>query len=265
MANPLGTVFSRADALKRQLYDMLSNPRDYASMVAGRTQEAAQAADALQKMAFADPQNPLKITNPQALNQLTQMITSGPLGFAPMGMVSPKIAAKALPETKVVDTAGNPKLMYHGTPKSIDTQLEAQKRGFVSLTPDSEFASEYAGRKFAIDQPGVPLGTATEGNPNIWPVYADVKKPFDYENPDHVKMVINKIDFASQANKENVTDNIARGNWNFIEDKQVQKIIKELGFDGFYMKEMGVKNLGVFNPEQIKSAISDPVFAGLLD
>lgn len=88
MANPLGTVFSRADALKRQLYDMLSNPRDYASMVAGRTQEAAQAADALEKMAFADPQNPLKITNPQALNQLTQMITSGPLGFAPAGITA---------------------------------------------------------------------------------------------------------------------------------------------------------------------------------
>lgn len=186
--------------------------------------------------------------------------------MAPLSrMFKPEQAAKVLPETKAVDTSGNPQLLYHGTPKAIDTQLEAQKRGFISLTPDVEFANEYAGRKFSIDEPGVSLGTKTEGNPNVWPVYADVKNPFDYENPDHVKMVIDRIDFAGPANKENVTDNIARGNWNFIEDKEVQRIIKELGFDGFYMKEMGVKNLGVFSPEQVKSAVSDPAFAGLLE
>jgi hypothetical protein len=86
--NVLGTIFGRADALKRQLYDMIRNPSDYASMVGGRTQENMAAAQALQNQAFADPQNPLRITNPQALNQLTQMITSGPLGFAPAGITA---------------------------------------------------------------------------------------------------------------------------------------------------------------------------------
>jgi len=86
--NVLGTIFSRADALKRQLYDMIRNPSDYASMVGGRTQENMAAAQALQNEAFADPQNPLRITNPQALNQLTQMITSGPMGFAPAGITA---------------------------------------------------------------------------------------------------------------------------------------------------------------------------------
>lgn len=90
--NVLGTIFSRADALKRQLYDMIRNPSDYASMVGGRTQENMAAAQALQNEAFADPQNPLRITNPQALSQLTQMITSGPMGFAPAGIVSPVVA-----------------------------------------------------------------------------------------------------------------------------------------------------------------------------
>jgi hypothetical protein len=84
--NVLGTIFGRADALKRQLYDMIRNPSDYASMVGGRTQENLATAQALQNQAFGDPQNPLRITNPQALNQLTQMITSGPLGFAPAGI-----------------------------------------------------------------------------------------------------------------------------------------------------------------------------------
>jgi hypothetical protein len=61
-------------------------------MVGGRTQENMAAAQALQNEAFADPQNPLRITNPQALSQLTQMITSGPMGFAPAGIVSPVVA-----------------------------------------------------------------------------------------------------------------------------------------------------------------------------
>lgn len=103
--NVLGTIFGRADALKRQLYDMIRNPSDYASMVGGRTQENLATAQALQNQAFGDPQNPLRITNPQALNQLTQMITSGPLGFAPAGIVSPAVAsqlkmATSLPKTE---------------------------------------------------------------------------------------------------------------------------------------------------------------------
>ena len=87
MDNILGTVFGRADALKRQLYDMLTNPRDYASMVAGRTQEASKEAQALQEQAFGNPDRPFQITNPQALSQLTQMIMGGPLGFAPAGVM----------------------------------------------------------------------------------------------------------------------------------------------------------------------------------
>lgn len=141
MANPLGTVFSRADALKRQLYDMLSNPRDYASMVAGRTQEAAQAADALQKMAFADPQNPLKITNPQALNQLTQMITSGPLGFAPAGITA---------------FHGSPYLFRQFDPMKVGTGEGAQAYGVgagytAEARPVAEEYKRQLGTKFSAD------------------------------------------------------------------------------------------------------------------
>lgn len=106
MANPLGTVFSRADALKRQLYDMLTNPRDYASMVGGRAQEAAAAAEALQAQAFANPQNPTQITNPAALNQLTQMIMSGPMGFAPAGITKQIFSPSGLLENSIQPQTG---------------------------------------------------------------------------------------------------------------------------------------------------------------
>lgn len=89
MAEALAPVFSRVDALKRRLYDMITNPRDYASMLGGRVQEAAAEREAVQQQAFGNPQNPLQVTNPQALNQLTNMIMAGEMGFAPAGITKP--------------------------------------------------------------------------------------------------------------------------------------------------------------------------------
>ncbi len=88
MASPLGYVYSRADALKRRLYDMITNPADYASMLGGRIQEGAANRESMMNQAFGDPNNPLKVTNPQALAQLTDMIMSGEMGFAPAGITA---------------------------------------------------------------------------------------------------------------------------------------------------------------------------------
>lgn len=88
MAEGLAPVLSRIDALKRQLYDMITNPRDYASMMGGRVMESAAQREAIQQQAFANPQNPLQVTNPQALNQLTNMIMAGEMGFAPAGITA---------------------------------------------------------------------------------------------------------------------------------------------------------------------------------
>jgi len=88
MATPLGTAFSRVDALKRQLYDMIANPRDAASMLGGRIVESGQQAEALQQQTFGDPQNPFRVTDPQAMARLTDMLMAGPMGFAPAGITA---------------------------------------------------------------------------------------------------------------------------------------------------------------------------------
>lgn len=88
MASPLGYVYSRADALKRQLYDMITNPRDYASMLGGRIVEGGQEREALMNQAFADPTNPLKITNEKALAALTDKIMQGEMGITPLGITA---------------------------------------------------------------------------------------------------------------------------------------------------------------------------------
>lgn len=93
----LGDIYSRADAMKRRFYDMISNPGDFASMVAGRTQEAANVARELQNQAFANPQRPLQVTNPEALQQLTDMIMAGPLAFASAGTFRPTTPLKPDP------------------------------------------------------------------------------------------------------------------------------------------------------------------------
>lgn len=93
--NILGSVFSSADALKRRLYDLITNPADYAAMMGGRIQESAQTAQALQNQAFSNPQRPTQVTDPRALQQLTDMIMAGPMGFAPAGIT--KLTKWSLP------------------------------------------------------------------------------------------------------------------------------------------------------------------------
>jgi hypothetical protein len=88
MASPLGTAFSRVDALKRQLYDMLTNPRDAAAMLGGRIVESGQQAQALQEQTFGDPNRPFRVTDPQAMARLTDMLMAGPMGFAPAGITA---------------------------------------------------------------------------------------------------------------------------------------------------------------------------------
>ncbi len=142
--NVLGTIFGRADALKRQLYDMIRNPSDYASMVGGRTQENLATAQALQNQAFSDPQNPLRITNPQALNQLTQMITSGPLGFAPAGITA---------------FHGSPYLFRQFDPMKVGTGEGAQAYGVGSgYTAEARPVAEEYRRATTKDRFSTPSG-----------------------------------------------------------------------------------------------------------
>ena len=44
------------------------------------------------------------------------------------------------------------------------------------------------------------------------------------------------------------------GSWDAIENNSIQSAIKALGHDSFYVNEDGIKNLGVYSPQQIKSA-----------
>ena len=97
-------------------------------------------------------------------------------------------------------------------------------------------------------------------NANIMPLYVRAENPFDYENDQHVESVINELaksEFIEDSNLGFVEAQILKGEWEFIEDFDTQDAIKKLGFDGFYVEEGGKKNLAIYDPTQLKSAVGN--------
>ena len=181
--------------------------------------------------------------------------------------------------------------MYHGTRHSVGLpdiqvledgtikQVYSDRHGFSEfkprtadmtfLSPDPSFSETFAGMyKHASGEKYLPHGGT------MYPVYAKVKKPFDYENLEHVKELADEVirlgkkkspnlanlyktdpDFPFWATrKDYAIDALSDGSWATLENPIVIQAIKNLKYDGVYMKESGVKNLGVFDPKNIKSA-----------
>jgi len=140
--------------------------------------------------------------------------------------------------SRVLTEDNKPLPMYHGTGKDFDA-FQENKRGVHFLSPSPEFANKYAGAEYSV---------AVGESPNVIPAYVKAVNPFDFENKKHVNAVAVKAGLTPNAIKE-----VKKGLWSRIEDRTIMDAIKKLGFDGVYVKEEGVKNLGVFAPEQIKS------------
>ncbi|MFJ1470147.1 ADP-ribosyltransferase-containing protein [Massilia orientalis] len=143
--------------------------------------------------------------------------------------------------SKAVDERGLPELFYHGTLNDFDAFKEnARGMHFVSRSPD------WVARFLAGESGDIPEGAS------IMLVYVAASNPFDYENKKHVQYVAARASLGSLAISQ-----IKQGKWQRLEDRTFIATIKKLGFDGVYVKEDGVKNLAVFEPAQIKSAIGN--------
>jgi hypothetical protein len=128
--------------------------------------------------------------------------------------------------------------MFHGS-QDIFTQFRENKPIFVS--PNAEEAERYGGRR------------AEKGESvNVYPLWVRAETPFDYQTPEHVQMVMDRM-AKDKTLKGKQPAFFNQGHWENIEDKQVQDAIKALGFDSFFVNEGGEKNLAVFKAEQVKS------------
>ena len=81
------------------------------------------------------------------------------------------------------------------------------------------------------------------------PVYVKAENPFDYQNPTHIRRVLSEV-----TDPDEWRDLLRTGEWEIIESGSMQDAIQSAGFDGFYVKEHGRRNLAVYEPNQLKSA-----------
>jgi len=168
-------------------------------------------------------------------------------------------------DSVAVNPDGTPTRFYHGTGASFKEfgkeRSGAIKSGFLDKLFSNKTTSGpfyfSASPKFANDYALMELykgggGKDRKSGGRVLPVYISVQNPFDYENPSHLETLANRM---RQDYKDLDRDraNFERGNWATLEQPDIQKYIRELGFDGFYLNENGFKNLAVYKPEQVKS------------
>ena len=191
-------------------------------------------------------------------------------------------------DSKIVNADGTPKVMYHGTAQDISS-FKPKQAGAIFVTDNPKFAESFSSAsedwmeknisKFFTDEQIEKFVTQAEINAerngsnfieertkvflenlpsraNIMPVYVKADNPFDYKNKSHIS-ALEKYEEENRYTDRSISNDIGYipyGTWENVESFNVQKAIKSLGFDGFYVREGGQKNLAVYKPEQIKSA-----------
>ena len=147
--------------------------------------------------------------------------------------------------------------MYRGATPHFQLQGEP-----IFVSPTVRFAEKF------------PVGSASpriaaNQNQTIYPLHVNATNPFDYENTDDIQKVIYEISKSDPEQAEKLKNEFKyylsmgdkfgtqSGNWGLIENTLVQDAIKKLGYDSFYVNEENVKNLGVYDPSQVKTAIGN--------
>jgi hypothetical protein len=148
----------------------------------------------------------------------------------------------------IVKEEGRPLVMYHASRVDFNAFRENAP---IFVSPYAEEA-EYFGRAHEDES------IKSEDKVNVYPLWVRAENPFDFENSDNLESLNFYLDsFYGRDPDLDLTalsDKIAKGEWETIESPEVQESIRGLGFDSFYVKENGKKNLAVFDANQVKSA-----------
>lgn len=153
-------------------------------------------------------------------------------------------------DSKVVGKDGKPLTVYHGTTKEF-TQFKAGKRGAIYFHFDPALAGQYArGGHFVGDKDSHKRGG------RLIPVHLKAEKTWDYQNNEHIGLAM-----AAMKNSPGYEDWMQKelhdGDWEMIERKEVLAAIKQAGFDSIFVNDHPGKAIGVFSPNQIKSALGN--------
>ena len=140
---------------------------------------------------------------------------------------------------------GRPQVMYHASP-NIFTQFRDDNPIFVS---PSASEAEYFGKFHYMGE------DREKGKVSVYPLWVRAETPFDFENKEHVRLIRQGLIDNPLIGEEFATseERLSSGDWPAIEDQAVQDVIKQFGFDSFYVMEGGTKNLAVYSAAQVKS------------
>jgi hypothetical protein len=158
---------------------------------------------------------------------------------------------------KFMDESADPRRMYHSTANEFNEFLPSGSSRAVFVTPEAEFANYFALDNFTKGGGNQEFMTGTRS----MPVRVQVKNPFDYENPQHIENLKQLAKKRFPGNQQVIDEIEALGNfehnWPSVEHPDVQRLIKQAGHDAFYASERGTKNLGIYDPNRIKSDIGN--------
>ena len=158
-------------------------------------------------------------------------------------------------DSKVVDANGKPLVMYHGTRKDFNTfSTEANSTAARAyyVSPSAKLAGQFAD---SIDFDN----EAETDAPVVMPVFVSASNPFDFENQAHIEALA-KYEEKNRYTEDSISSDLEQvkwGSWSALENRWTQKALQTLGFDSFYTQEYGEKNLGLYKPNQVKSAIGN--------
>jgi hypothetical protein len=175
-------------------------------------------------------------------------------------MISPEVAARVLPETKVVDEAGKPAIVYHGTGELADDGGAIQE--FQTFSP-AWFAKEPSTADIYANVKG--------GSPTVYPAYLDVKNPLEIKVDMNAPMSGKGGAIRSVLRDIGLDEDVdfpgweSSDVWQIVSSSKFMEAAQNAGYDGIQVKEAGVDTFGVFDPSQIKSTLSDDYLKGLLN
>lgn len=144
MAGLLGDVlpylYSRGNALTRHVKGLLSDPSGSLAQTAGLLNDKYREHNALMDVAFADKSNPFQVTDRNALAQVSTNMLTGPLGFAPAGMI---VGASGTIPHKVTTLKGDkvqaPTTFYrgetHGAGRVLTNDADWDRALFAADSP----------------------------------------------------------------------------------------------------------------------------------
>ena len=144
---------------------------------------------------------------------------------------------------------------YHGSPSRDIEQFGPGPRGAIFATQDPKFAESFV--------PGGKGSQAFGTGGTMYPLSIRKGKHFDPADPANTEFIQKYIEQHNAGILPGQGRRITRGNfsgrntWLSIENPKFMQALKDAGYDTFSVTEGGVKNIGVFDPKNIRGKFAE--------